>query len=130
MPMISIDTNILIRLFTGDDRLQADKARQLFENEQIYITKTVMRETEWVLRFAYAFSADAIAMAFTKLLGQDNVTVEDAHHINMAVNLLRNGLDFADALHLACSQNYAFSTFDKKLKAKADSAGIKNVSLL
>jgi len=128
--MISIDTNILVRLLTADDKAQADKAKQLFKKEQIYITKTVILESEWVLRFAYGFSADAIAGAFIKLLGQDNVTVEDAHHISMAANLLRGGMDFADSLHLACSQNYSFVTFEKKLKIKADAAGFKKVKLL
>lgn len=128
--MISIDTNVLIRLFTGDDKEQAAKAKQLFAKEPVYITKTVILETEWVLRYAYAFKAGDIAGAFIKLLGQQNVSVEDAHHIAQATSLLQNGMDFADALHLACSQNYDFATFDKKLKAKAIDAGLDTVRLL
>jgi predicted nucleic-acid-binding protein len=128
--MISIDTNILIRLLTGDDKAQYDKAKNLFEQEHIYITKTVILETEWVLRYAYGFSAEAITNAFTTLLGQDHVTVEDAHHIMSATNLLRTGVDFADALHLVCSQNYPFVTFDKKLQTKTAEAGWKTVRLL
>lgn len=128
--MISIDTNILVRLFTADDKKQADKAKQLFKKEQIYVTKTVILETEWVLRYAYGFSPDAIAITFTKLLGQGNVAVEDAHHIAVAISMLRNGMDFADALHLACSQSHTFVTFDKKLKTKANVAGLVKVKLL
>ncbi len=128
--MISIDTNVLIRLFTGDDKKQAAKAKQLFASERIYITKTVMLETEWVLRYAYEFKASDIADAFTKLLGQQNVTVEDAHYIAQATILLQDGMDFADALHLACSQNYVFATFDRKLKTKAADAGQDTVRLL
>ncbi len=128
--MISIDTNILVRLLTEDDKAQAEKSRQLFKKEQVYITKTVILETEWVLRFAYGFAADAIAGAFDKLLGQGQVTVEDAHHIVLAGNLLRGGMDFADALHLVCSQEYMFATFDKKLKTKADALGVKKIKLL
>lgn len=128
--MISIDTNILVRLLTGDDKAQAAKAEGLFKKEYIYITKTVMLETEWVLRFAYGFSEEAIAGAFITLLGQENVTVEDAHHIMRAANLLRAGMDFADALHLTCSQNHPFVTFDKKLKTKALDAGWTTVRLL
>ncbi len=128
--MISIDTNILVRLLTGDDKEQAAKAKRLFAKEHIYITKTVILETEWVLSYAYEFQATAIVGAFTKLLGQQNVTVEDAHHIAQAAILLQNGMDFADALHLACSQNYVFATFDIKLKAKAVDAGLDAVQLL
>lgn len=128
--MISIDTNILVRLLTGDDKEQAARAKRLFLDEHIYITKTVILETEWVLRYAYAFSAGAIAASFIKLLGQQNVTIEDALHIAQATNLLQKGLDFADALHLACSQNHPFATFDKKLKIKAVDAGVETVRLL
>lgn len=128
--MISIDTNILVRLLAGDDKAQTAKAERLFEKEHIYITKTVILETEWVLRYAYQFSAESIAGAFTTLLGQGNVMVEDTHPIISAVNMLRNGMDFADALHLACSQNHPFVTFDKKLKTKAVNAGWTTVRVL
>lgn len=128
--MISIDTNVLIRLITGDDKTQATKAKRLFINEHIYITKTVVLETEWVLRYAYKFKADNIAETFKKLLGQKNITVEDAQHIAQATIGLKNGMDFADALHLACSKNNTFITFDKKLKTKASNAGFNTVQLL
>jgi predicted nucleic-acid-binding protein len=128
--MTSIDTNVLIRLLTGDDEAQAAKAKQLFSKEQIYITKTVVLEAEWVLRYAYEFPAEAIAGAFVKLLGQENVTVEDSQHVARAVVLLEKGMDFADALHLVCSQNHPFYTFDKKLKVKAAAAGLNMVQLL
>ncbi len=128
--MISIDTNILVRLLTCDDKEQAARAKCLFLDEHIYITKTVILETEWVLRYAYAFSAATIAGAFVKLLGQQNVTIEDALHIAQATKLLQKELDFADALHLVCSQNHLFVTFDKKLKTKAVDAGVKTVRLL
>ena len=128
--MISIDTNILVRLLTGDDKGQAEKAKHLFASELIYITKTVMLETEWVLRYAYGFKAGEIAGAFTKLLGQQNVVVEDVQHIAQATRLLQKGMDFADALHLACSQNYVFATFDKKLTTRAVNAGLDSVQLL
>lgn len=128
--MISIDANVLIRLFTGDDKEQAAKAKHLFAREDIYITKTVILETEWVLRHAYGFKAGDIADAFTKLLGQQNVSVEDAHHIAQAASLLQNGMDFADALHLVCAQNYVFVTFDRKLKTKTIAAGLETVRLL
>lgn len=128
--MISIDTNVLVRLLTGDDKDQARKAKQLFRKEQIYITKTVILETEWVLRYAYGFPGNAVADAFMKLLGQENVVVEDATHIGHSVRLLLRGMDFADALHLTCSTEHTFATFDRKLKAKANDAGLDTVRLL
>ena len=128
--MISIDTNILVRLVTGDDKAQAAKAKQLFSENHVYIPKTVILETEWVLRYAYEFSAEAIAGAIMKLLGLEEVTVEDSQHIAQAAALLQKGMDFADALFLTCSQHYPFFTFDKKLKKKADSTELFKVQLL
>lgn len=128
--MVSIDTNILVRLLTGDDKAQAAKAKRLFAREAVYITKTVMLETEWVLRYAYALKAEDIATAFTLLLGQHNVAVEDGHHVAQAVHFLKNGMDFADALHLTCSQGHDFVTFDRKFKTRARHAGLDNVRLL
>ncbi len=89
--MISIDTNILIRLLTGDDKGQAVRAKRLFLDEHIYISKTVVFETEWVLRCAYTFPASVIADSFVKLLGQKNVTIEDAFHIAQAINCCKKG---------------------------------------
>jgi predicted nucleic-acid-binding protein len=128
--MVSIDTNILIRLLTNDDKSQAARAKRLFAKEHIYITKTVILEAEWVLRYAYDFSAEAIAKAFLILLGQDKVTIEDSHHIARATTLLQKGMDFADALHLTCSQGHLFFTFDKKLVSKATTTGLNSVQLL
>jgi len=83
-----------------------------------------------VLRYAYEFSVDAIAVAYTTLLRQENVTIENAHHNAVAVNLLRNGVDFADALHLACSQNHTFVTFDKKLATRTACSDLFTVKVL
>ena len=48
--MASIDTNVLVRFLTSDDPGQYAKARTLFEREAIFISDTVILETEWVLR--------------------------------------------------------------------------------
>ena len=55
--MIAIDTNIIARFLTRDDEDQYQKAYQIFATSQrIYIPKTVILETEWVLRFSYKLS--------------------------------------------------------------------------
>ena len=51
--MIAIDANIIVRLLTKDDDKQYQKAYRLFEQHPIFISETVILETEWVLRFAY-----------------------------------------------------------------------------
>lgn len=118
--MTAIDTNIIVRLLTGDDASQCQKARGIFESHDVFIPDTVILETEWVLRFAYKFEPAAISAAFTKLLGLPNVRVARPDFISQAIEWHRQGLDFADALHLVASQDQTrFLTFDAKLVRKA-----------
>ena len=53
--MISVDTNIVVRLLTQDDEVQYQKSLEIFQSPEIFIADTVILETEWVLRFAYKF---------------------------------------------------------------------------
>ena len=118
--MISVDTNVIVRLLTGDDQPQFKRARSLFEKESIFITTTVILETEWVLRYAYHFKPLKIAVAFQSLFGLSNVQLEEPLIIAAAIEWHKKDLDFADALHLAKSQaSRSFATFDKKLIKKA-----------
>ncbi len=114
--MISVDTNVIVRLLTGDDPAQFQKAKALFEKEHILITTSVMLECEWVLRYAYHFCSLEIRAAFQSLFGLSNVKLQDASTIHNALLWHEQGMDFADAIHLADSQDAeSFITFDKKL---------------
>jgi predicted nucleic-acid-binding protein len=118
--MISVDTNVIVRLLTGDDQPQFKRAKSLFEKESIFISTTVILETEWVLRYAYHFKPLKIADAFQSLFGLSNVQLEEPLIIAEAMEWHKEDLDFADALHLAKSQaSRSFATFDKKLIKKA-----------
>jgi predicted nucleic-acid-binding protein len=113
--VIAVDTNILVRFLTGDDKHQFKKALALFESHDVFIPDTVILESEWVLRYAYHFSPNAICGAFTNLFGLPNVHVTNPTLIAQAILWHEQGLDFADALHLALSQQYGqFFTFDGK----------------
>ena len=119
--MITIDTNVIVRFLTRDDEVQYQKAYQVFvSSEQIFIPKTVILETEWVLRFSYKFPSDHIAIALTNLLGLENIVIENKELIIMALGWSKQGMDFADALHLSCSlHTQAFLSFDKKMIKKS-----------
>jgi predicted nucleic-acid-binding protein len=67
--MIAVDTNVLVRLLTEDDPDQAKRAARLFGENEIFIPKTVMLETEWVLRHAYGVDRKGILGAFQRLMG-------------------------------------------------------------
>lgn len=123
--MIAIDTNILVRLFANDDPSQSAQAAQLFAAEDVFVPKTVMLETEWVLRFSYNLPRTTIAAALGKLMSASSVTVEGVEAVHAAVDAYAAGMDFADALHL-CSSGSAekFLTFDKKLSRAAARAKV------
>ncbi len=118
--MISVDTNVIVRLLTKDDVEQFQQSLKLFQEKEIFICETVILETEWVLRFAYKFSPSEICQAFTRLFGLPNVYLANANAIAQVLEWHQLGLDFADAFHLAqsqhCSQLY---TFDRKFLQKA-----------
>ena len=118
--MIAVDTNVLVRLLTEDDPDQAKRAAKLFGENEIFIPKTVILETEWVLRHAYGIDKKGILGAFQRLMGLSNVKIEDHQTISVAVSWYNKEFDFADALHLASSRDAEeFATFDKSLLRKA-----------
>jgi predicted nucleic-acid-binding protein len=122
--MIALDTNIIVRILTADDRSQAKRAVALMEKNEVYISKTVFLETEWVLRHAYGIDADTILSGFQKLLGLPHVAIEDSWAVFQALSWHKEGLDFADALHLASSlKTSGFASFDKNLAKKSNKIG-------
>jgi len=118
--MIAVDTNVVVRLLTQDDEQQYNKSLKLFQEQDIFIPDTVILETEWVLRFAYRFKPNEICIAFRNLLGLPNVQLTNGSLMAQVMAWHENGIDFADALHLAQSQNCsAIYTFDTKFINKA-----------
>jgi len=128
--MIGLDTNLIVRLLTNDDKAQAKHAAHLIQNHPVFIPKSVLLETEWVLRYTYTLKPEVIFAAFEKLLGIAHVTVEDPTCVSQALQWYADQFDFADALHLASShKTEKFATFDKKLIKKAKKYNIPTISL-
>jgi predicted nucleic-acid-binding protein len=126
--MIAVDTNVLVRLLTGDDPVQATAARSLFASGPVWIAKTVLLETGWVLRSLYEFEEQTIRDAFIKLLGLRNVHVEDESSIAAALELTSDGIEFADAMHLSSRpEGVKFVSFDKSFIRRAKRAGVTDV---
>jgi predicted nucleic-acid-binding protein len=118
--VIAVDTNIVIRFLTGDEPAQARRARQLFDRDTVFLAKTVLLETEWVLRFSYGFPSDRILAALMGLVSLPNVQVEDAVAVADALQWCARGIDLADALHCASARDAnEFVSFDRKLVRRA-----------
>ena len=127
--MIAVDTNVLVRLLAGDDPKQVAAAQSLFAAGPIWIAKTVLLETGWVLRSRYGFEEPAICDAFRGLLGLKNVHAEDETSVVAALALTVHGIDLADAMHLSSRPAGArFVSFDQSLVGRAKRAGATEVS--
>lgn len=107
--MIAIDTNVLARFYCNDPadpdaRRQRPAARRVMvESASLFVPLTVMLEFEWVLRGFYELPPSEFCRAVEHLLGMPHVTVERWEAVRDALGLHQRGLDFADALHWACS---------------------------
>jgi predicted nucleic acid-binding protein len=111
--VIAIDTNVLVRLLTGDHPAQHKASHKLFSSEEIFIPDTVVLETEWVLRAAYGLEPSAVCDALRSIFGLKNVTLANEQIVAQAIAWHETGLDFADAFHLALSQDQdCLKTFD------------------
>jgi predicted nucleic-acid-binding protein len=99
----AVDTNILARYYLQDDATQARIAAGLLAAGDVFIPKTVMLELEWVLRYVADQTAVKVIDCLTHLIGLPGITLEGRDEIEAALRCCRNGMDFADALHLAAS---------------------------
>jgi len=119
--VLAVDTNIVVRYLTADHPEQFAKARKLIDGKDVFVCTTVLLETEWVLRRGYRFSRDRMIAALTAFAGLPRVTLEDPALAAKALEWMRSGLDFADALHLAKAEGCeAFISFDQRLAAAAN----------
>lgn len=129
--MIAVDTNVVVRYLARDDSAQTAHATRLLRTERILLLKTVLLESEWVLRSLYGFDRNATLDALRGLAGLPSVRVEDEPAVAQALDWFAAGMDFADALHLAGAAGAErFATFDRKLAASAKKIAATNVQLL
>jgi predicted nucleic-acid-binding protein len=126
--VVAVDTNVIVRLLTQDERKQAVSATAIFAEEAVWIGKTVLLETAWVLKSSYGYRPEAVRNALSMLLGLPNVHVEDRPAIAGALSLAAQGLDIADALHFKSRPRGAkFVSFDDSFVRRARRAGLADV---
>lgn len=126
--MKSLDTNVLARYYVQDEPRQGAIATRIMTSEpELFVSRTVVAELEWVLRGYYEIKPDQIHAVLTHLLGLGNVTIEQADAVETALRYYQQGVDFADALYLASSQHCSMLlTFDdRKFARRARRLGLK-----
>ena len=124
--MLAIDTNIVIRFLTRDHEAAARRALEIISNSDVFVPMTVILEAEWVLRDAYEMPRGEVIRELRRFCSMERVTVGAAEVVRRALDYAEQGLDVADALHLAQSTECeAFVTFDKALAKRASRHGLK-----
>lgn len=101
--MIGLDTNVIVRLLTGDDPEQQQIAKEFLarscsQANPARINRIVMVETVWVLERTYRYERDQIAGAIEDVLHTAEFQVEDRDAVEAALELYREGAGFSDAL--------------------------------
>ena len=102
--MLGVDTNVLIRYLTRDDKSQYEKARRLIDREvakgePVLVSLLVLLETEWVLRSRYELAKADIVTVFSALLDTADLAFEDEPSVENAVYSWKDSAaDFADCL--------------------------------
>ncbi len=124
--MRAVDTNVIVRLTTRDDKAQVAAAERYIAERGAWISHLVLLEVAWVLESVYEFERAQIAAAIGMLLEQEHLVVQDADIVAAAVKQYRGGLgsDFADCMILEVARSAGhlpLATFDRKL-AKAEGA--------
>lgn len=125
--MIALDTNVLARYFLADDRRQAAKARALIEDPdaELWLPVSVVLELAWVLR-QKGVPREIIVARFRDLLALNSIRPQMPDAIFQALRWTEEGLDVADAIHLAMSaKTDGFVTFDNALVKVAAKCGVR-----
>ena len=117
--MRSVDTNVLIRLVTGDEVRQTAVAEQFIENGA-WVSVLAVVETAWVLRTWFKQSHAEIAATLEMLLTHQSLVFQDSDLVAAALELYKSrpSLGFSDCmmLHVARKAGHLpLGTFDRAL---------------
>ena len=123
--MISLDTNILVRIFVDDPTHpeQSANARKIVSQyKTVYVTQVVQVGTVWVLSRAYEFSKVDIELVLENLLNNQAFSLKNEVFFTLALQQYSiSNIDFSDAVILQkiIQKNLKLLNFDKKLQKQS-----------
>jgi predicted nucleic-acid-binding protein len=99
--MRAVDTNVLVRLVTRDDRKQV-AAAESFVSRGAWVSTLVLAEATGVLTAVYDLSHAEIATAIDMLLHHRDLSVQESDSVAAALELYRKrpAWEFSDCLIL------------------------------
>ncbi len=117
--MRAVDTNVLVRLITRDDRKQV-AAAESFIGKGAWVSTLVLAETTWVLTAVYELTHQELATAIDMLLYHRDLTIQDSDTVAAALEHYRRhpALGFSDCLILEVARkagHVPLGTFDRDL---------------
>jgi len=126
--MRAVDTNLLVRLVTGDDARQA-AAAEAFVRPGAWVSQLVLAETVWLLDSVYGLEPGRLAEAVELLLNHQDLTVQDADVVTLALGRFRSHprLGFSDCLVLEVARragHLPLGTLDRELAKLEGAEGV------
>lgn len=115
-----LDTNVLVRHFTGAPREQARRATAFLEGDRdLWLVDLVVAELVYVLGSVYGVSRERTAALVRAALDYPAVSVANADVLYRSLHLFEAGqLDFAEAYLVALAEELgidAIASFDRSL---------------
>jgi predicted nucleic-acid-binding protein len=127
--MIGVDTNVLVRIFAGDDAQQAASAIRLIDESkpgQVFVNLVVLAEFAWTMRRAYKWEDDWIRHAMNRIVRHPALLIQSRASVLEAITDSNTGMHlFADRLIAAVNLDAGCEstlTFDKEA---AESPGFR-----
>jgi predicted nucleic-acid-binding protein len=112
-----LDTNVLVRLITGDDRALAEQAVETIEGGGqggSEIVDTILAKLCFILEsHAYKMAREDISSAIEALAGTSQVSVSEQTRSTLKFYREHPKLDYADCLLAVLGSKHGVVTFDK-----------------
>lgn len=117
--MVSVDTNVLVRILTIENRAQVERA-EAFISRGAWVSLIVLVETIWVLAAAYGRSKEQVATAVELLLSHETLVLDQPETVRAALETFRanTNVSFSDCLIVEAgrrSGHLPLGTFDSGL---------------
>ncbi|MFZ0210556.1 MAG: hypothetical protein WAL59_31385, partial [Roseiarcus sp.] len=93
--MIGVDTNLLVRVFVGDDAQQGLAASRLLDQSgrsQIFVNVVVLVEFAWTMRRAYKWDDDWIRQALNMIVRHPALVIQPRDSVLEAISDSNIGL--------------------------------------
>lgn len=112
------DANIFLRYLINDNEQAFRQAKEMLENNDVFLPVEVLCEIVYVLQKVYQIDRAEIQHALGSLIEQPGISIQNRDVVGFALRLFKSSkLDFVDCLLVGYSKvnGDTIYTFDEKL---------------